>query len=375
MYFRRGSLRAIACLAACAALLAAQEGPQTGSGESVAKPRKPAGESTDTTAGPKIPSKFEKNKNGPPEDTATFRSEGVTVSVDIAILDNKGNFIPGIPRGNFRVLEDSVPQQISTFSLGEAPMTVAMIVEFSGLFQQYYTSSWFQTLTASWGFLDTLKPEDYIAIVAYDMHTEILCDFTTDKKEAYQAMRRLQAPGFSEANLFDALSDTAKRMQDIEGRKAIVLVSSGIDTFSKTNFDKTRKTLQEAGVPVYAIGLMQTMRELADAYGGMGALQRMDFLQADNEMSTFAKETGGKAFFPRFNGEFPSIFSAISEALRHQYTITYVPNNQARDGKFRKIKVDLVNPQGEPLKITVNGKPVKYQILAKAGYTAPRVVE
>jgi hypothetical protein len=166
MYFRRGSLRAIACLAACAALLAAQEGPQTGSGESVAKPRKPAGESTDTTAGPKIPSKFEKNKNGPPEDTATFRSEGVTVSVDIAILDNKGNFIPGIPRGNFRVLEDSVPQQISTFSLGEAPMTVAMIVEFSGLFQQYYTSSWFQTLTASWGFLDTLKPEDYIAIVA-----------------------------------------------------------------------------------------------------------------------------------------------------------------------------------------------------------------
>ena len=109
----------------------------------------------------------------------------------------------------------------------------------------------------------------------------------------------------------------------------------------------------------------------------MGAIARMDFLQADNQMRTFAKETGGQCLFPRFYGEFPSIFASIAEALRNQYSLTYNPSNQARDGKFRKIKVELVNPQNdEPLRITdEKGKPIKYSIVAKNGYTAPREVE
>ena len=121
-------------------------------------------------------------------------------------------------------------------------------------------------------------------------------------------MQRLRIPAFSESNLFDALVDTAERMNEIEGRKAIVLLSTGVDTFSKLTFDKTRKALQNAGVPIYGIGLMQTYRELLDAYGYMGPIARLDFLQADNQMRTFAKETGGMSFFPRFYGEFPSIF-------------------------------------------------------------------
>ncbi len=106
-------------------------------------------------------------------------------------------------------------------------------------------------------------------------------------------------------------------------------------------------------------------------------MQRMDFLQADNEMRTFAKETGGQAFFPRFQGEYPSIFGEIHQALRNQYVITYSPSNKAHDGTFRKIKVDLVNPAtNEPLPVKdEKGKPIKYQIVAKAGYKAPREVE
>jgi VWFA-related protein len=171
--------------------------------------------------------------------------------------------------------------------------------------------------------------------------------------------------------------DTAERMSEIEGRKAIVCISSGVDTFSKLTFDKTRRALQNAGVPIYALGLMQALREYLDARGYLGPIARLDFLQADNNLRTFAKETGGMAFLPRFYGEFPSIFRAIHEALRNQYMITYNPTNQARDGKFRKLKVELVNPAtNEPLKITdEKGKPIKYQIIAKAGYTAPREVE
>ena len=189
-------------------------------------------------------------------------------------------------------------------------------------------------------------------------------------------MQRLRIPGFSEANLFDALVDTEQRMSNIEGRKAILLIASGRDTFSKLTFDKARKAVQEAGVPVYAISMLQAMRIMAEQY--MSETQRMDFLQADNEMNTFARESGGQAYFPRFFGEFPSIFQSVSAALRNQYSLGYSPNNQAKDGKFRKLTVQLVNPgTNEPLKMLdeKTGKPMKYTILAKAGYTAPRAVE
>jgi len=275
------------------------------------------------------------------------------------------------------VLEDNVPQQVKSYSTGEAPMTVCMVIEFSNKFQQYWSEAWYQTLTASYGFLETLKKDDYVAVVAYDMRSEILSDFSADKRKAQEAMQRLRIAAFSEANLYDALTDTADRMKDIEGRKAIVLISSGIDTFSKLTFDKTRKLLQDDGVPIYAIGLMQALREYYDSHGAMGPIQRLDFLQADNQMRTFATETGGQAFFPRFYGEFPAIYGAISQSLRNQYQLGYEPANKARDGKFRKIKVELVNPAtGEPLRVTdQKGKPIKYRIVAKNGYTAPREVE
>jgi VWFA-related protein len=166
-------------------------------------------------------------------------------------------------------------------------------------------------------------------------------------------------------------------MSSIEGRKAILLISSGIDTFSKLTFDKARKVMQTNAVPIYAIGLLQTAREMQDARGGMGAIARLDFLQADNQMKTFAKETGGMSFFPRFYGEFPSIYQQVSDSLRNQYSLAYSPSNQVKDGKFRKIKVELVNPAtNEPLRVTdQKGKPIKYQIIAKAGYNAARAVE
>jgi hypothetical protein len=103
----------------------------------------------------------------------------------------------------------------------------------------------------------------------------------------------------------------------------------------------------------------------------------MDFLQADNEMRTFSKETGGMAFFPRFEGEYPGIFGQVHQSLRNQYVITYQPSNKAHDGTFRKIKVQLVDPAtNNPLPVKdEKGKPIKYEIVAKAGYKAPHEVE
>ena len=253
-------------------------------------------------------------------------------------------------------------------------MTIAMVIEFSNRFQRYYSYTWFQTLQLAWGFAESLKPEDYAAVVAYDMRTEILTDFTTDKAKIREGLDRLKIAAFSEANMFDAVTDTAERMSEIEGRKAILLIASGIDTFSKLTYDQTRKKLQEAGVPIYSIGLMQMERQMADARGGGVSI---DFLQADNELRTFAKETGGAAYFPRFEGEYGQIFQMLHQALRNQYVLTYQPSNTKHDGAFRKIKVELVNPAtNEPLPVKdEKGKPIKYQIVAKTGYKAPRAVE
>jgi VWFA-related protein len=370
----------VAALFALVGLLIAQDqGPTRETGTTVAKPRKKA----DTEAPPadsdlpKIPSQYKKDKNVDTSNLASFKSDVDVVSVDVAVIDNKGRFIPGIPRGNFRVLEDNVPQQVRSVTTGEAPLTVAMVIEFCNLFQQYWSSGWYQTLQLSWGFASTLKPEDYVAVVAYDLKTEILSDFTTDRSKTQEALSRLQIAGFSEANLFDALTDTAQRMSEIEGRKAILLISTGRDTFSKITYDKARKIMQESGVPVYAVSLLQTLRELMDAYGYMGPIARMDFLQADNGLRTFARETGGMAFFPRFEGEYPGIFQQVHVALRNQYVLTYSPSNKAHDGSFRKIKVELVDPStNKPLPVKdEKGKPLKYQIIAKAGYKAPRQVE
>lgn len=356
--------------------LHAQEGPQPQSSESVAKPKSPP-TSTDTAspAQPAIPSEFKKPKE-PPADTPTFHSNATTVNVDVAVLDDHNRFIPGLPQGNFRVLEDGVPQQISQFGHGEAPITVCMVIEFSARFEAFWSMGWFETLQATNAFLATLKPDDNVAVVAYDLRPTILSDFSPDKRKAEYALSELRIPGFRESNVFDALTDMADRMSGIEGRKAILHIGSGIDTFSKITFDTARRDLQESGVPIYTISTLQIARILGESRG-MGMGMDMTFLQADNEMKTFSKETGGLSFFPRFLGEYPGVFRQIEDALRNQYTLAYHPTNTSRDGKFRHIKVELVNPETDaPLSIkNEKGKPVKYQIIAKAGYKAPREVE
>jgi Ca-activated chloride channel homolog len=373
-------------LVSLAGLVIAQEeqGPNNDSGQTVARPRNTNSNSTTAPAGtaddsdlPKIPSKLTKKGAEASGDVAQFKSNVDLVSVDVAVLNNKGQPIEGIQPKQFRLLEDNVPQQIQNVSRGEAPMTVALVIEFSARFQQFWGPTWYQTLTAAYGFAQSLKPDDYLAIVAYDLRPEILCDFTTDRGKIQEALQRLNIPGFSEANLYDALTDTANRMADLEGRKAIVLVSSGIDTFSKLNYGETRKILQQDGVPVYAIGLMQALRDMMEARGALRGPAELDFLQADNGMRTFASETGGMSFFPRFMGEFPTIFQNIQHAMRTNYVITYESSNKAHDGSYRKIKVELVDPgTNQPVLFKdEKGKPIKYQIVAKAGYKAPRAVE
>ena len=199
-----------AALFSCIALIG-QEGPgQTGSA-TVAKPKKkdtgdapkpPSDPAADPDADlPKIPSKLvpKKDAERPPSE-ASFKVDTQVVSVDVAVVNDKGQFIPGLPKNAFRVLEDGVPQPLTNFALSEAPETVCLLVEFSNKFQSYYGPAWFQTLTAVYGFAQTLRKDDYVAVIAYDLRPEILSDFSNDRQKTYEALQRLRIAGFSEAN-------------------------------------------------------------------------------------------------------------------------------------------------------------------------------
>ncbi len=363
-----------------ALVVVAQQGPRSTNGDTVARPKKGGSTSpapSKETELPPLPSVFKRNPAGGDGTEPTCTVNATTVTLDVSVTDTQGHIIPNIPQSNFRITEDNVPQKISSMSTGEGPMTICMVIEFSNRYQQYFSEPWYQTLMAANGFLSTLRKDDYVAIVAYDLRPEILSDFSLDRRDAMDAMSRLRFEAYSESVLYDALTETAERMQDIEGRKAILLISSGIDTISKQTYGQARKRIQNAGVPVYSFGLMQAIRDIAYAGGGMSDSGRTDFIMADNQLRTFSQESGGMAFFPRFYGQFREIFQTISQALRTQYVLTYVPTNTARDGKFRKIKVELIDPEtNKPLIVKdQKGKNVKYQIVTKSGYTAPREVE
>ncbi len=345
------------------------------------RPPRPSGPGTPPTAPPEVPVEQPpietRSRRVIPDQTPLFTADTNMVTVEITVVDGDGVFIPGIPAGNFQILEDGVPQKIQQLGQSEAPMTVCLLIEFSNLYQQYWSETWYQTLAATYGFVQTLRPEDWVAVVAYDLKPEILADFTQDRRKINEALQRMRIAGYSESNLFDALAEMCERMKGIEGRKAIVVISSGVDTFSKLTYKEARTKIQDAGVTVHTVGLMQALREWYDARGYLGSIGRMNFLQADNQMRTFAKETGGLSFFPRFYGQFPSIFQALNYVMRNQYVALYQPTNAKRDGSYREIEVRLVNPEtNKDLRITgKKGKRVKYQVVHKEGYTAPREVE
>jgi VWFA-related protein len=325
---------------------------------------------------PPAPEKPKKIENMP---DYSIKVDVPLVSLDVLVTTKDGQTIPGLKKENFKIMEDGTPQQISTFNQTEAPITAVLLVEFASTNYYFIVDA----LNASYSFANTLKKDDWVAVISYDMKPQILADFTQDKRAVQAALNQLRMPGFAETNLFDALFDTLDRVDRIEGKKYIILVSTGVDTFSKLTLDKILKKVKTTkDVTIYPVSVGWAEREWWESHGraaphGMGIpVGNMDYLQADNEMKTFASLTGGRAYFPRFEGELPGIFGDIASDIRNQYSISYHPSNTKLDGTYRKLKVELHAPDGGPLKIRdQKGKDVKYVVYAREGYTAKHTVE
>jgi VWFA-related protein len=309
-------------------------------------------------------------QQAPPQAGVTISVEVPVVTLDVIAATQHGDLIPGLKKENFRILEDGQPQSITNFGPSDAPITMVVLMEFSA---RYY--GWFAYQAKYWAdaLFPNLKQKDWVALVTFDMNTRTDVDFTQNKDEVRQALYQLYFPGFSESNVFDALLDTVDRLKDVKGKKSILVLASGVDTFSKHTLDQTLKGLRGTDVTIFCVGVGKPLMNYMELHNSLGGMRELNFLQAENQLKTFAGMTGGFSWFPQFDGELPGIMREVTEYLRHQYTITYTPTNHTPDGKYRKIKVELTAPDGSPLVVTdQKGKKQKWVVYAKEGYTAPK---
>ena len=298
------------------------------------------------------------------------------VNVDVMVsLKSNGQFVSGLKKENFRLFEDGSPQQITNFTVSKAPITAVLLVEFGDTRYSFMLDA----LRASYAFANTLTKDDWIAVTYYNMQPHMLVDFTQDKQAVYGAINQLRVGEFSETNLFDALYDTLDRLDRVEGKKYIILITTGFDSFSRITLDKiTKKVKDTKDVTIFPISVGQIARITGHAGNrGMGIhASELDYLQADNEMRTFAAMTGGRAYFPRFEAEYGEDFLDIGNDIRHQYSLSYHPTNTKLDGTYRKLKVEVLAPDGAPLKVKdQKGKDQKIDVVARDGYTAKHTVD
>ncbi len=337
-----------------------------------------------------IKAEEERRKQEEEERNAIVNEEVVKIKTNIvnvdAVVYNKktGQIITGLKKENFAVFENGVKQEITSFATPEAPITVTMVIEYSKWSEMF---GLYGTRGQEQGTLEVIRPvayftskfinppNDYASVIAFDIRPTPITDFTNDPNRLRQTVDLLlrNNPAFRETNLFDAvkfslvggkgdsvvLENSKERttvyggMVDVKAqRRAIILVASGIDTFSKINYGAARKVIQDAGIPIYVIGtanlfLKMYEHRLPATDGIDGSPGRLTFLQAQNTLKTFANESGGAYFPVTFPGELPSSLQTINNLMRSQYSIAYDASENREAGKKYKLDVKVdVNGDG-----------------------------
>ena len=343
---------------------------------------------------------------GKPQEAEKVSVTTNLVNVDAVVYNKKtGQPTMNLKKDNFAIFVDGAKKEITNFATPDAPITLTLVVEYSKTAEilGYYGSNGMEpgqneVIRPTAMFLSQfITPQDYVSVIAYDLRPTPLTDFTNNPQRIQQVINLLlrNTPAFRDSNLYDALKltlvggradsvvleDSKEAKSDYAGmvavpggrRRAVLLVASGLDTFSKINMDQARKIVQNAGIPIYIVG---TGQMFVKKYGdnmdpGRGSnlggipIDRMTFLQADNTMKTFAKESGGSFFPVTFEGELPAVLGNINAMLRSQYSLGFKPDDIA-DGKSHKIVVRVdVDGDGQ-----YDDK--AYVVKAREVYNAPK---
>lgn len=296
------------------------------------------------------------------------------VNVDVSVSDARGNFVGDLKRENFWLLDEGAPQPITNFAAVEAPAQVLVLVETSPAVYLIYR----QHLLAAYALLEGLAADDRVALGTYDQSPRLLLNLTADKNAFAQALGKLHYNlGMGELNLYDSLVATLEWLAPLPGKKAIVVLTTGLDTSPAAHWDELQQRLRASEVMVLPVALGGELRQPDKSQKQKGRPSpfpdggpQLSFERADRALQTIAELTGGCAYFPKDAGDFQGIYRQIASLLRHTYSLGFKP--PVHDARFHRIEVQVVDatrqllaplPRGE-------GKPA-YRVNARPGYFAP----
>jgi Ca-activated chloride channel homolog len=292
------------------------------------------------------------------------------VTLKLLVQDPNGYFIPNIRRDNFVVYENGVRQQNVSVDIEHAAVTLGVLIEFGGRTQVLDRMMSIEVARTGRQLLDALGPQDKIAIWKYNDKVEKVSDFTPAQQDLGHLFDELGEPQFSETNLYDAVIAIMQEMRPVKGRKAIILISSGIDTFSKATLEDALNAAGSTDTPIYVISTMRVLRDLVNTYESTGPLAHIDWEKANRNLETIATASGGRVYSPATTIDLSAIYDDMMENLRLRYVIKYRSSTKGDMNLPRTVCVELVDPKtGGPLKIVdQSGRTVRAKVIAQQSY-------
>ncbi|MGB0035323.1 MAG: VWA domain-containing protein [Candidatus Acidiferrales bacterium] len=308
-----------------------------------------------------------------------IRSTTELVKVDAGILDLNGKFVGGLEQKNFRILDHGVERPILFFAPVEAPAQVIVMIETSPAVYLIHTLH----LAAAYELLNGLAADDQVALVTYDEAPHAILPFTLDKSALAAAFDKIQFTlGTGQLNFFDSVSTVLDWVAPASGKKALVLLTTGLDSSPPARWDALVQKLRARDVVVYSVGLGGPLRQPAlkkskpskkppksgskQDSASRESENPLSFEKANNDLLELAAITGGRAYFPESAKDFAPMYREIASALRHQYVLGIAPEH---DGKFHEITVEILDGNGPHAGPEV--KRAEFRVLARQGFLAP----
>ena len=288
------------------------------------------------------------------------------VQISVSVLAGGGEFVSGLQRKNFRVLDSANERPLVFFASTDAPAQILVMVETSPAV--YLIQN--QHIAAAYALLDGLAPDDQVALVTYDQAPRAVLAFTPDKNALLAALGQIQfSVGMGQLNFYDAVSTALDWIAPVSGKKALVLLTTGLDSSSPARWDALAQKLRARDVVIFSVALGGWLRRPPDKKKKATGPPNEDsqaFAAADQALNSLAAITGGRAFFPESAKDFAPMYQQIAAALRHQYLLGITPEH---DGQFHALSVQVLDDSGQPF--ATEGKKATHRIFSREGYLAP----
>jgi Ca-activated chloride channel family protein len=304
-------------------------------------------------------------QEGPPEQDQTIHVSVDRVNVGVIVTDSGGHFVEGLRREDFHLFDNAVEQPISGFAAIEEPAQVLLLIEAGPAVYLLEGGH----LQAAHSLLNGLSSGDRVAVVKYADSATALLDFTPDKQAAFSALGQLRFNlGFGSLNLSASVSKVLEWLGNAQGKKTIVLLSTGVDTSAMDESALVIRQLKVSDVRLLAVSLTGGLQNPQPAGKKKSptanpSQSALEFERANQMLKRMAESTGGRAYFPATEKEFHSAYAEIAQLVRHEYSLAFAPPE--RDGTVHFIQVRVATPQ-TPAPLTAS-----YRIDHRQAYLAP----